>query len=101
MLTLLVYSILILMSAIAKVEQLFNPALLASEKTWMINYRFDNENSWFCQLCKHIPTECPATKIGLPPMCKLNPLFDQVMLMQLKAADPVHQDDWIGIGNSM
>ncbi|GEM_PF-1073184 len=100
MLTLFTYILLILISAIAKLEEIFTPKLLRLERNWMVNYRFTG-GSKFCQFCRQIPTECPATKIGLPPMCKLNPLYDHLLLMQLKAADPEHQNDWIEMGHSM
>ncbi|MDP3508560.1 MAG: Mo-dependent nitrogenase C-terminal domain-containing protein [Candidatus Melainabacteria bacterium] len=100
MLTLLIYTTLIIISAIAKVEELISPNLLIAEKNWLIDYRFI-KGSWFCKLCCQIPTQCPAVKIGLPPMCKLNPLYDQIMIMQLKATDPEHQTDWIELGHSM
>jgi hypothetical protein len=101
MLTLLIYALLITISAIAKVEELLSPSLLIAEKNWLIDYRFLDEKSWFCKLCCKIPTQCPAVKIGLPPMCKLNPLYDQLMLMQLKASDPENQNSWIDMGHSM
>lgn len=93
--TFLIYLMLIAISAVAKLEELLSPELLMAEKLWLINYRFDSQNHWFCRLCREIPTSCPAERIGLPPMCKLNPLFDQILLLQLKASDIEHQDTWI------
>ncbi len=93
--TFLIYLMLIAISAVAKIEELVSPGLLMAEKVWLINYRFDSQNQWFCRLCRKIPTSCPAERIGLPPMCKLNPLYDQMMILQLKASDIEHQDTWI------
>ena len=72
---------------IAKLEELFFPQLLELQRRWLQNYRFQDENSLFCSLCRQIPTDCPAVRLGLPPMCKLNPLYDQLISMHFKASD--------------
>ena len=86
---------LIFVALIAKLEELFFPQLLESQRRWFRNYRFQDENSVFCFICRQIPVNCPAERIGLPPMCKLNPLFNEMILMHWKASDILQQDYYI------
>jgi hypothetical protein len=92
---------LLCVAAFAKMEQIFVPNSLTTQKTFLRNYKFVDPNSWFCKLCKSIPTECPAKKIGLPPMCKMNPLYDECVFLKMKADDVGHQDDVITLATAM
>lgn len=92
MLTLL---LLLVISAIAWVEALVAADALTEQKKWLLSYRFPEANGWLYRFACSIPTQCPAEAIGLPPMCRLNPLYDEFLLLHLKAMDLEHQDDWI------
>lgn len=94
------FCLLILVSALAKLEELLVPGALERQRKWLRNYRFRKENGWFARLCRSIPTQCPAQKLGLPPICKLNPLFEEMLYMQLKASDVAHQQTWIDMANA-
>lgn len=91
------FFLLIFVAAFAKLEQYLVPELLKRQEIFLRDYRFINSNGWFCRLCRTIPTECPAQKIGLPPMCKLNPLYDVCVLLKMKAQDIAHQDELIAM----
>ncbi|MDX1987537.1 MAG: Mo-dependent nitrogenase C-terminal domain-containing protein [Candidatus Obscuribacter sp.] len=95
----LTFLLLICVAFVAKVELIFAPELLKQQKLFLVNYKFRNPNGWFCRFCRSIPSECPAQKIGLPPMCKLNPLFDEIILLQMKANDVAHQDELISMAS--
>jgi Mo-dependent nitrogenase C-terminus len=56
-------------------------------------------------ICKTIPSHCPFERdiklfdrslIHIPPLCKLNPFFDQFVMLRFKAlsylADECHED---------
>ncbi len=91
------FFLLICVAAFAKMEKIVFPNSLRAQKIFLRNYKFADSDSWFCKFCRSIPTECPAQKIGLPPMCKLNPLYDKCCLLKMKADDVSHQDDVIAL----
>lgn len=47
---------------------------------------------WFRRLACRFPTECPFTKLGLPPMCKLNPLYEEIVRAQWLEFDSLEAD---------
>jgi hypothetical protein len=66
---------------------------LQSVKTWLDNLEIQEENS-ARQIVKLIPSQCPfARKIRLcdrvlfsiPPLCKLNPLYEQLISLRFRA----------------
>jgi hypothetical protein len=85
------FLVLAAIAAIAKLEEILIPCLLILEKDWLLHYKFKNENSLFCWLCRHIPAGCTAQEfakrfgIKIPPLCQLNPLYDWLMCLQAKA----------------
>ncbi|MBC8000226.1 MAG: hypothetical protein IAF58_19885 [Leptolyngbya sp.] len=91
----LTFMLLLASAFMAKLEQVFLPACLEAQKKWLIEHRFPSERDWFRKLCLEIPDVCPITQLGLPPMCKYSPLYDQWLLMKYKAVDLEHQDDYI------
>jgi len=68
--------------------------------------RIEVKNSQFAHfLCRSIPAQCPFSRIlrvrdrillTIPPLCKLNPLYDELMMLRFRAicylADECHED---------
>ena len=78
--------------------------LLSSMRQWLDNLEICNPRiaQWLCQL---IPAQCPFernlklwgyTVVHIPPMCKLNPLYEELMGLRFRAlsylADKCNQD---------
>lgn len=62
-------------------------------RSWLENLNVDNP-SLAHKLCRLIPSQCPferdlnlfgRTLLHIPPMCKLNPLYDEVVMLRFKA----------------
>jgi len=62
-------------------------------RSWLDNLKISNPRLAH-QLCKSIPSQCPferdlnlfgRTLLHIPPMCKLNPLYDEVVMLRFKA----------------
>jgi Mo-dependent nitrogenase C-terminus len=60
---------------------------------WLENLNISNPQLAH-RLCKLIPSQCPferdvsffgRTLLHIPPMCKLNPLYDEVVMLRFKA----------------
>jgi hypothetical protein len=39
------------------------------------------------QIIDFIPAACPATRVGRPPICTLNPVYDQLSFLRFRAAN--------------
>jgi hypothetical protein len=60
---------------------------------WLENLKISNPQLAH-KLCKLIPSQCPferdlnlfgRTLVHIPPMCKLNPLYEEVVMLRFKA----------------
>lgn len=70
-----------------------NINILLMIKNWLNNIEVNN--SLFAhRLCKLIPTQCPFqrqiklfghTILSIPPLCKLNPIYDELMFLRFRA----------------
>jgi Mo-dependent nitrogenase C-terminus len=67
--------------------------LLKPLREWLDNLKISNPRLAH-KLCQLIPSQCPFerdlnlfghTLIHIPPMCKLNPLYDEVVMLRFKA----------------
>lgn len=67
--------------------------LLKPLRNWLDNLDITNA-SLAHKLCKFIPSQCPferdlnlfgRTLLHIPPMCKLNPLYEEVVMLRFKA----------------
>jgi hypothetical protein len=67
--------------------------LLKPLRNWLDNLNVSSP-SLAHKLCKLIPSQCPferdlnlfgRTLIHIPPMCKLNPLYEEVVMLRFKA----------------
>jgi Mo-dependent nitrogenase C-terminus len=67
--------------------------LLKPLRNWLENLKISNPRLAH-NLCKLIPSQCPferdlnlfgRTLIHIPPMCKLNPLYEEVVMLRFKA----------------
>lgn len=68
-------------------------SLLQPLRQWLNNIKIDNPQ--FAHLiCHLIPSKCPFarqikvfghTLITIPPLCKLNPLYDELMTLRFRA----------------
>ncbi|MEL6928093.1 MAG: Mo-dependent nitrogenase C-terminal domain-containing protein [Cyanobacteria bacterium J06600_6] len=67
--------------------------LLFPMRQWLDNMNVDNR-AFAHRLCKMIPSQCPferevkvlgRTLLKIPPMCKLNPLYDEVIALRFRA----------------
>jgi hypothetical protein len=69
------------------------PSLLVSVRQWLDNIEINSleQATWLCHL---IPASCPfAGTISIcgrilftiPPLCKLNPVYEQLMLLRFRA----------------
>ena len=68
-------------------------ALLSPVRHWLNNFKIQNAQlaRWLCQL---IPAQCPFdrdiklwsyTLIHIPPLCKLNPLYEELVWLRFRA----------------
>ena len=62
-------------------------------RNWLDNLKISNPRLAH-KLCKLIPSQCPfereiqlfgRTLVHIPPMCKLNPLYEEVVMLRFKA----------------
>ena len=67
--------------------------LLAPIRNWLNNLEI-SDRTMAHRLCKFIPNQCPferqiqifgRTIISIPPMCKLNPLYNEVIGLRFRA----------------
>jgi Mo-dependent nitrogenase C-terminus len=67
--------------------------MLKPLREWLDNLKISNPQLAH-RLCKLIPSQCPFerdlnlfghTLLHIPPMCKLNPLYDEVVMLRFKA----------------
>jgi hypothetical protein len=67
--------------------------LLKPLREWLDNLKISNPQLAH-KLCQVIPSQCPferdlnlfgRTLLHIPPMCKLNPLYDEVVMLRFKA----------------
>jgi hypothetical protein len=67
--------------------------LLKPLRNWLDNLNISNP-ALAHKLCKLIPSQCPFerdikvfghTLLHIPPMCKLNPLYEEVVMLRFKA----------------
>jgi hypothetical protein len=67
--------------------------MLRPLRNWLDSLKISNPRLAH-QLCKLIPSQCPferdlnlfgRTLVHIPPMCKLNPLYDEVVMLRFKA----------------
>ena len=67
--------------------------LLKPLRAWLDNLKIANPQLAH-KLCQLIPSQCPFerdlnlfghTLVHIPPMCKLNPLYDEVVMLRFKA----------------
>ena len=67
--------------------------LLSPLRTWLDNIKV-SDRALAHRLCKFIPTQCPFerriqlfghTILSIPPLCKLNPLYEEVVALRFRA----------------
>ena len=67
--------------------------LLAPLRNWLNNIEV-SDRVFARRVCRSIPSQCPferqiklfgKTIISIPPMCKLNPLYDEVIGLRFRA----------------
>ncbi|MBR8826810.1 MAG: Mo-dependent nitrogenase C-terminal domain-containing protein [Gomphosphaeria aponina SAG 52.96 = DSM 107014] len=67
---------------------------LLSPLRWWINNIEVRKPSRAHQICKLIPAQCPfarkikiwgRTLVNIPPLCKLNPLYEELMMLRFRA----------------
>ena len=67
--------------------------LFAPLRKWLDNLEVSN-NTMAHRICKLIPSQCPfereikilgRTILRIPPMCKINPLYDEVIGLRFRA----------------
>ena len=67
--------------------------LFSPLRKWLDNVEFDNSD-FAHRVCKLIPSQCPfereikllgRTIVKIPPMCKLNPLYNEVIALRFRA----------------
>lgn len=70
-----------------------NRDILQPLRRWIDNIKV-SDRVYAHQLCKMIPAQCPferdvkllgKTLFHIPPMCKLNPLYDEVVFLRFRA----------------
>jgi hypothetical protein len=68
-------------------------SLLESVRQWLDGIEIKNfeQANWLCRL---IPASCPfartikifgRTLVTIPPLCKLNPVYEQLMMLRFRA----------------
>ncbi|MBZ8178676.1 Mo-dependent nitrogenase C-terminal domain-containing protein [Oscillatoria salina] len=76
---------------IAQQKKEFAP--LKPLRQWLDNLKVDNPK-FARRLCKLIPSQCPFERevklfgrpiFHIPPMCKLNPLYEELMMLRFRA----------------
>jgi hypothetical protein len=76
-------------------NQFFLPKInfLLTIKNWLNNIEVNN-SLLAHRICKLIPTQCPFqrkvkifgyTILNIPPLCKLNPVYDELMFLRFRA----------------
>ena len=79
----------------ANIDTLHSPKfdLLKPLRDWLDNLKISNPRLAH-KLCQLIPSQCPFERdlnlfgrklVHIPPMCKLNPLYDEVVMLRFKA----------------
>ena len=67
--------------------------LLSPLRRWLDNMAIDN-SAFAHRICKMIPSQCPfereikllgRTLVKIPPMCKLNPLYNELISLRFRA----------------
>lgn len=67
--------------------------ILAALRQWLESIEIHN-NGMAYWICKAIPAQCPFERnikffdrslVHIPPLCKLNPLYDQLVELRFKA----------------
>ena len=67
--------------------------LLSPVRKWLNNIEI-KDSALAHRICKSIPSQCPfereiklfgRTVLKIPPMCKLNPLYDEVIALRFRA----------------
>ena len=67
--------------------------LLSPARRWLDNLAIDNSDLAH-RICKMIPSQCPfereikllgRTLVKIPPMCKLNPLYNELVCLRFRA----------------
>lgn len=62
-------------------------------RQWLDNIKVSNDKQAHA-ICKHIPAQCPferdvnlfgRTLLHIPPLCKLNPLYDELVGLRFRA----------------
>ncbi len=70
-----------------------NQGFLASIRQWLESIEI-HDSKIAHTLCKWIPSQCPFERqiklferniLYIPPLCKLNPFYEQVVLLRFKA----------------
>lgn len=70
-----------------------NAHFLNPLRQWLDSIKVDNRHLAH-RLCQLIPTQCPferqiqlfgRTLVSIPPLCKLNPLYDEVVALRFRA----------------
>jgi hypothetical protein len=71
----------------------FNLSIFESIERWFANISIDN--LFVARLiCRLIPSQCPFAReirlfdrsiVRIPPLCKLNPLYDSLMVLRFQA----------------
>ncbi|MEM8779379.1 MAG: Mo-dependent nitrogenase C-terminal domain-containing protein [Cyanobacteria bacterium P01_G01_bin.49] len=66
---------------------------LQSVRTWL-NHREISDRAFAHRVCRLIPAQCPFEReikcfgyvlISIPPLCKLNPLYDELVALRFRA----------------
>ncbi|MGB3239872.1 MAG: Mo-dependent nitrogenase C-terminal domain-containing protein [Geitlerinemataceae cyanobacterium] len=70
-----------------------NVSLLQPIRNWIDNLRIDRVDLAY-SICKMIPAQCPFERdiyvgnrklLHIPPMCKLNPLYEELVGLRFRA----------------
>jgi Mo-dependent nitrogenase C-terminus len=79
-------------------------SLLEAVRQWLdgIEIRTLEQATWLCRL---IPASCPFARtitvfgralVTIPPLCKLNPVYEQLMMLRFRALSHLAQQTKIG-----
>lgn len=69
------------------------PDLFKPLRNWLNEQQIDNETLAH-RLCRLIPSQCPFARdislfgkviLSIPPLCKLNPLYEELMTLRFRA----------------
>ncbi|MGB5595895.1 MAG: Mo-dependent nitrogenase C-terminal domain-containing protein [Crocosphaera sp.] len=67
--------------------------MLQSIRTWL-NHQEINDRHFAHRLCRLIPAQCPFERkiefcgyvlLNIPPLCKINPLYNELMALRFRA----------------